>query len=171
MQRTTQQLLRTSTTAAARASTCISPSTTGAALRYASPFYKLRIPLVRARFWQQRWNSSITAPAGGAVEPNVVAIEPRLSMTMTCTADDCGHRSTHEFTKRSYQRGIVIIQCPGCKNRHLIADHLGWFDESTEEGKLRTIEDVLAARGETVQRGKKYEDGTIEIAGGDEVDK
>ncbi|KAJ9105881.1 hypothetical protein QFC20_004216 [Naganishia adeliensis] len=91
-------------------------------------------------------------------------------MTMTCTANDCGHRSTHEFTKRSYQKGIVIIQCPSCKNRHLIADHLGWFKESTGEGKLRTIEDLLAARGEKVQRGKKYDDGTIEITG-DEVEK
>lgn len=81
----------------------------------------------------------------------------------------------------------MIIQCPSCKNRyvflislldilltslrrHLIADHLGWFKESTGEGKLRTIEDLLAARGEKVQRGKKYDDGTIEITG-DEVEK
>lgn len=49
------------------------------------------------------------------------------SLTFTCTANDCGHRSTHEFTKRSYTRGIVLVQCPECKNRHLIADHLGWF--------------------------------------------
>lgn len=65
-------------------------------------------------------------------------------MTFTCTANDCGHRSTHEFSRRSYQKGIVLVQCPSCKNRsiplilisyltdkynrHLIADHLGWFD-------------------------------------------
>jgi len=66
------------------------------------------------------------------------------SITMTCTANDCNHRSTHEFTKKSYQKGIVIIQCPSCKeryvpifhvcgksgadDRHLIADNLGWFN-------------------------------------------
>lgn len=49
--------------------------------------------------------------------PTATPIEPRLSLTFTCTANDCGHRSTHEFTKRAYEKGLVIIQCPGCKNR------------------------------------------------------
>lgn len=72
------------------------------------------------------------------------------SLTFTCTVPDCGTRSSHEFARKSYQRGIVLVQCPGCKNRwvhgmrvggrraqlmgpgmradrHLIADHLGWF--------------------------------------------
>ena len=38
-------------------------------------------------------------------------------------------------------------------SRHLIADHLGWFKESTEEGKLKTVEDLLLAKGEKVRRG------------------
>lgn len=32
----------------------------------------------------------------------------------------CGHRSTHEFSRVSYEKGIVLIECPSCKNRHLI---------------------------------------------------
>ncbi|KAF5383826.1 hypothetical protein D9615_003838 [Tricholomella constricta] len=91
-------------------------------------------------------------------------LEPRLSMTFTCTAPGCSERSTHEFTKRSYTRGIVLVQCPGCKNRHLIADHLGWFKDSTKEGKLRTVEDILRDRGETVRRGTIDADGVIEYA-------
>ncbi|KAJ3865339.1 DNL zinc finger-domain-containing protein [Lentinula novae-zelandiae] len=78
---------------------------------------------------------------------------PRMSITFTCTVTDCGTRSTHEFAKSSYERGIVLVECPGCNNRHLIADHLGWFKESTEEGKLRTVEDLVRARGEKVRRG------------------
>ncbi|ETW79151.1 hypothetical protein HETIRDRAFT_244395, partial [Heterobasidion irregulare TC 32-1] len=89
-------------------------------------------------------------------------IEPRLSLTFTCTVTDCGERSTHQFTKRSYEKGIVLIECPGCKNRHLIADHLGWFKESTEEGKLRTVEDLLRARGEKVRRGHLGPGGVVE---------
>ncbi|KAG6880217.1 hypothetical protein C0992_002983 [Termitomyces sp. T32_za158] len=91
-------------------------------------------------------------------------IEPRLSMTFTCTVSGCGERSTHEFTKRAYERGIVLVQCPKCKNRHLIADHLGWFKESTEEGKLRTVEDILRARGEKVRRGRIDAGGVVEYA-------
>ena len=50
--------------------------------------------------------------------------EPRLSLTFTCTVADCGTRSTHEFTKRSYQKGIVIVQCPGCENRWVVFPRL-----------------------------------------------
>ncbi|KAK7468405.1 hypothetical protein VKT23_002920 [Stygiomarasmius scandens] len=92
----------------------------------------------------------------------VKIIEPRLQMTFTCTVPDCGTRSTHEFTKRAYERGIVLVQCPGCQNRHLIADHLGWFKESTEDGKLKTVEDLLKARGEIIKRGRLHADGDIE---------
>lgn len=41
----------------------------------------------------------------------------------------------------------------GC-NRHLIADNLHWFKDSTDEGRLRTVEDILRARGEKVRKGE-----------------
>lgn len=47
--------------------------------------------------------------------------EPRLSLTFTCTVSECGTRSTHEFTRRSYQKGIVIVKCPGCENKLRVA--------------------------------------------------
>lgn len=78
-------------------------------------------------------------------------IEQRLSITFTCTVDECGHRSSHEFSKRSYTKGIVIVQCPGCKNRHLIADNLSWFTETEHEP--RTIEQMIEAKGGKVRRG------------------
>src|SRR5258708_38299567 len=45
--------------------------------------------------------------------------EPRLSLTFTCTAGTCSTRSTHQFTKRAYEKGIVLIECPSCKMRYV----------------------------------------------------
>ncbi|KAG6374747.1 zf-DNL-domain-containing protein [Boletus reticuloceps] len=105
--------------------------------------------------------------------------EPRLAIAFTCTADGCNHRSAHTFTKRAYERGIVLIQCPSCENRygsrircwytltlnrHLIADNLGWFKDDTQDGRLKNIEDILRVRGEHVQRGTLDADGVVEFS-------
>ena len=94
-------------------------------------------------------------------------IEPRLALEMTCTVSGCGERSRHEFTKQAYEKGIVLVQCPKCNNRsvsfasrscqgsklrrHLIADHLGWFKELTDNGKNPTLEELMKAKGEKVR--------------------
>jgi hypothetical protein len=54
------------------------------------------------------------------------------------------------MSKHAYEKGVVLIKCDGCKNLHLMADHLGWFD--TTQKKPGTIEDIMKAKGETVQR-------------------
>ena len=43
---------------------------------------------------------------------------------------------------------MVIVQCDGCDSRHLVADHLGWFSHV----RGRTIEEILAEKGESVVR-------------------
>ncbi|WFD23594.1 hypothetical protein MEQU1_002288 [Malassezia equina] len=103
-----------------------------------------------------------------APQTPVGEVQPRLQLTFTCTVPSCHTRSTHEFNKRSYTHGIVIVECPGCKNRHLIADNLGWFTDSKDEP--RTIEEIVRAKGGRVQVGTLYADGaggeTIEIESG-----
>lgn len=47
---------------------------------------------------------------------------PSYEMTFTCKA--CTTRSSHRMSKQGYHHGTILITCPGCKNRHLIADHL-----------------------------------------------
>lgn len=45
---------------------------------------------------------------------------------------------------------------------------MSWFKDSTEEGRLRNVEDILRARGEKVRKGEmkvgEGSEGVIELA-------
>mmetsp|Transcript_5083 Transcript_5083/g.12130 ORF Transcript_5083/g.12130 Transcript_5083/m.12130 type:complete len:216 (+) Transcript_5083:70-717(+) len=70
----------------------------------------------------------------------------KLAIIYTCNV--CGTRSAKQFTENAYNNGVVIVQCPGCNNRHLIADNLGFFSE--EDGGWN-IEKAMERMGENVQ--------------------
>eukprot|EP00743_Colponemidia_sp_Colp-15_P004885 GILK01005265.1.p1 GENE.GILK01005265.1~~GILK01005265.1.p1 ORF type:complete len:222 (-),score=24.69 GILK01005265.1:148-813(-) len=65
---------------------------------------------------------------------------------MAATCSKCSTRFVKQVTKNAYYKGVVIVQCPGCKSLHLIADHLGWYSD-----KGTHIEQILAERGESVR--------------------
>ncbi|KAH3898694.1 related to Mitochondrial protein import protein ZIM17 [Saccharomycodes ludwigii] len=69
--------------------------------------------------------------------------KPMMMIAFTCKK--CGTRSSHQMSKQAYTKGTVAIQCPGCKNRHLIADHLKIFHDN----KIN-IQTLLKAKGEHV---------------------
>jgi hypothetical protein len=43
-------------------------------------------------------------------------------LMFTCKV--CKTPNSHTVSKQAYSHGTVLVECPGCKNRHLIADHL-----------------------------------------------
>ncbi|KAI9376242.1 DNL zinc finger-domain-containing protein [Aspergillus egyptiacus] len=94
--------------------------------------------------------------------------EPAYQLTFTCKP--CGERSSHRVSKHGYHRGTVLIQCPGCKNRHVISDNLNIFFDSN-----KTLEDLLSERGQKVTRGELqgdmefWDDGTVTKRDGTEA--
>ena len=86
---------------------------------------------------------------------------PGAKMSMTFTCEVCDTRSTKIFHRHSYEKGTVIVRCPGCESLHLVADHLGWFLDGPEG---YNIESILAAKGQSVRRiADGDEDSAVEF--------
>ncbi|CAB0010832.1 unnamed protein product [Nesidiocoris tenuis] len=94
-----------------------------------------------------------------ATEP--AHIDPMLP-SLRCRrvkASAAGHvHSINLSSKDLHVIHLNAIRCDGCSNNHLIADNLNWFTDM--DGK-RNIEDILAEKGESVQ--KVITESTLEI--------
>lgn len=82
-------------------------------------------------------------------------VDPKHQMLIGFTCKVCSERSHHVMSKLAYTKGVVLIECPGCENRHLIADNLGWF----RDGKT-TVEDLVKEKGEGIRKVVVDEDGS-----------
>jgi protein import protein ZIM17 len=71
----------------------------------------------------------------------------KLAIIFTCTV--CDTRAAKQFTENAYLNGVVIVTCPGCQNKHLIADNLGFFEDQEEGGW--NIEKAMAKMGQPVK--------------------
>ncbi|KAI5078109.1 hypothetical protein GOP47_0007933 [Adiantum capillus-veneris] len=82
-----------------------------------------------------------------------------LAMIFTCTV--CQTRSAKTMSRETYEKGVVIARCGGCKNLHLIADRLGWF------GEPGSVEDFLNHKGVEIRKGteESYEFSVEDLAG------
>ena len=90
--------------------------------------------------------ASDTSTSNDAI-PGVTKGGDLMIMLYTCRI--CETRSARQISKLGYYHGSVIVRCPGCKNLHLISDHLGWFDDN----KHTNAETLLQQRGEAVRKG------------------
>jgi DNL zinc finger len=99
------------------------------------------------------WSAlSRTLPLLKAIRHQSTSAIPQPTETHTVigfTCKVCDHRQYKKMSKHAYNHGVVLIKCDGCKSNHLIADHLGWYEHGKPAG---TIEDILKAKGESVQR-------------------
>lgn len=85
--------------------------------------------------------SSTTSSSSPPPPPPPDTSPPDRHLHLVYTCSKCDTRAVKSFSKTAYERGVVIITCPGCDARHLIADNLGWF------GEERNIEQILAKKG------------------------
>lgn len=85
-------------------------------------------------------------------------IAARLMIQFTCKK--CDTRSSKTMSKLAYEKGVVIIRCDGCKNNHLIADNLGWFNG---DRKKLNVEKLMQLNGEKVKRLNAYGHEVLEV--------
>eukprot|EP00188_Purpureofilum_apyrenoidigerum_P002707 Plantae.Rhodophyta-Purpureofilum_apyrenoidigerum.ctg27725.p1 GENE.Plantae.Rhodophyta-Purpureofilum_apyrenoidigerum.ctg27725~~Plantae.Rhodophyta-Purpureofilum_apyrenoidigerum.ctg27725.p1 ORF type:complete len:195 (-),score=34.35 Plantae.Rhodophyta-Purpureofilum_apyrenoidigerum.ctg27725:529-1113(-) len=86
--------------------------------------------------------------------PGLGATRGSQLMMIMFTCKKCETRAVKRFSKGAYEQGVVIVQCPGCQNHHLIADNLGWFEDSRTN-----VETIMEQKGEKVVR---IDDSTLE---------
>ncbi len=87
---------------------------------------------------------------GGGV--GIGKVDGDMAIVFTC--NKCETRAIKQFTKQSYYTGLVIVQCPGCKSLHLVADNLGWFNNNhvPTEIEPHNVEQYLKLKGEMVKK-------------------
>lgn len=90
----------------------------------------------------------------GSAALGKIDLKERMGISFTC--DVCDTRSARYFSRQSYEKGVVLVECKGCNNRHLIADNLGWFDD-----KHVNVEDIMKEKGGMF---KRVEEGSLEIS-------
>jgi hypothetical protein len=80
-------------------------------------------------------------------------------------ARTCLRRGPTHALQLAYSSGVVLVRCPGCRNLHLVADHLGYFEDDAVD-----VEGLLRSRGEAVRRGTLPAGGdrfVVELSGED----
>jgi len=80
-----------------------------------------------------------------------------MSAQITCGI--CGTQAVKSFRRLSYEKGVVVVDCPGCGNRHVIADNLGW---GLMQGPEKNIEELFAQQGKKVLYGSMV-NGTVHL--------
>eukprot|EP01060_Flectonema_neradi_P017177 TRINITY_DN239_c3_g1_i1.p1 TRINITY_DN239_c3_g1~~TRINITY_DN239_c3_g1_i1.p1 ORF type:complete len:183 (+),score=29.42 TRINITY_DN239_c3_g1_i1:47-595(+) len=73
----------------------------------------------------------------------------RANMAIMFECRVCQTQAIKQFSRSSYEKGVVLIECPGCKNKHVIADNLGWF---MDMGENNNIEKQMKAEGTELKR-------------------
>ena len=78
------------------------------------------------------------------------------------TCKVCEHRSERKISKHAYHKGVGLVKCPSCSKNHLVADNLGWFEDTPIN-----VEQLAERQGEAVWKGLVHMEGMSR----EEIDK
>jgi len=116
----------------------------------------LGVPPPRAEA-SEATGSSMTGAVPLARVPLARVAPRKFKILFTCKV--CDHKNSYMISRLAYYQGIVIALCPGCQNRHLLADKLSLLDCGVFDVEM------LAQQGESVMRlganGFRPVDGTV----------
>uniref|UniRef100_A0A1B6GA22 DNL-type domain-containing protein n=1 Tax=Cuerna arida TaxID=1464854 RepID=A0A1B6GA22_9HEMI len=115
-----------------------------------SPFVSA-VPTFSSKQTRCFQNSSLRYTSGNVQTDSAALGKVDVKMRLLFTCKKCNTRNDKLMSKLSYEKGIVIMRCDGCQNLHLIADNLDWF----KNPQGRNIEEILASKGEQVQRNSE----------------
>jgi len=105
---------------------------------------------------QKALPSSSESSPSSSESPTTRGQPPSYELVFTCKP--CSTRSRHKISKQGYHHGTILVTCPSCRNRHIIADNLKIFGDAKVN-----IEDILRERGQQVKKGTLSEEGDIEF--------
>ena len=93
-----------------------------------------------------RAGSEDARAADRAAPAEVGTSQKPKELVMLFTCGQCNTRAAKAFSKDSYERGVVIVECPGCSSKHLIADHMGWFGSKGERDGSVVVREWVSRR-------------------------
>lgn len=89
--------------------------------------------------------------------PGVKTSGEKYVIMYTCKV--CNTRSARQISKKSYHEGVVVVLCSHCKSMHLIADHVGLF-----ENKGWDIQKYLSSQGQEKEFKHVNSDNVFELS-------
>jgi hypothetical protein len=103
----------------------------------------------------QSFNEEAKSPINPLQSEEEQRIKVKKSMFIAFNCNVCQTRNQKQMSRHAYHHGVVIIQCEGCRNNHLIADRLGWFRREGVDVELLMREKGQSVRKHVADEGER----------------
>ena len=91
-----------------------------------TPLQRQQLPMVH----RYRMSSSTGDDSTSPHKQPLTRIATHMTLLFTC--GKCDARTAKTFSRQAYERGAVMVTCPSCNARHVIADNVDFFGFKVE---------------------------------------